>query len=100
MTILNEHLLPNPFKQPGAELSNVLDNVDTALGETLDKIDRDLHEREVEHDITPLPAFLDAAFLERLEAEISAASADSAARKMQGQRIVSRLRAQLKLFRR
>jgi hypothetical protein len=85
--ILNEHLLPNPFKQPGAELSNVLDN-----------IERDLLARVVERDTTPLPAFLNDEFLERLEAEISAASEASAARKMQGRRIVSRLRQQLKLF--
>jgi hypothetical protein len=85
--MINEHLLPNPFKQPGTELSNVLDN-----------IERDLCARVIERDTTPLPAFLNDEFLERLEAEISAASADSAARKMQGRRIVSRLREQLKAF--
>lgn len=87
MTIPNEHLLPNPFKQPGAELSNVLDN-----------IERDLLDRALARDTSPLPAFLNAEFLARLEAEISAASEASAARKMQGRRIITRLRDQLKAF--
>jgi hypothetical protein len=85
--MINEHLLPNPFKQPGAELSNVLDN-----------IERELLDRVLARDTSPLPRFLDDAFLERLEAEISAASEASAARKMQGRRIITRLREQLKAF--
>ena len=84
--MINEHLLPNPFKQPGAELANVLDN-----------IERDLLVRDIEVNTSPLPSFLNAAFLRQLEAEITAASAASAARKRQGHRIVQRLRSQLKL---
>jgi len=83
MTILNENLLPNPFKEPGAELSNVFD-----------AIERELIECEAADDFA-LPAFLDAAFLARLEAEITAASAASATRKLQGRRIVDRLRSHL-----
>lgn len=84
--MINEHLLPNPFKQPGAELSNILDN-----------IERDLLVRDIEANTDPLPSFLNAAFLETLEAEISAAKVASAARKSQGRRIVQRLRSQLRL---
>jgi len=83
MIILNERILPNPFKVPGAELSNVLD-----------AIERELLERDIEHDTGPLPAFLNDAFLDRLQAEIDAANTN-AADKMQGRRIVRRLRAQL-----
>lgn len=86
-TILNEHLLPNPFKRPGAELANVLDNIEAQL---LD--------RELANDNTRLPAFLNAEFLAKLEREIGAATAASAARKMQGRRIVHRLREHLKRF--
>lgn len=80
--IINEHLLPNPFKQAGSELANVLDN-----------IERDLLARD---NASPLPSFLDASFLEKLEAEITAAKIASVARKKQGYRIVARLRSQLR----
>jgi hypothetical protein len=99
MTILNETVLPNPFKQPGAELANVLVNIEAELGladalVAFDQIEHRLDDWQDER----LPTFLTPAFLRRLEAEIEAASAASAARKMQGQRIIARLRAQLKAF--
>ena len=88
MSILNEYILPNPFKVvPGGELDNVLDNV-------LASIERELLERDIAHDTGPLPAFLNEEFLARLQAELDAANTN-AAHKMQGRRIVRRLRSQL-----
>jgi hypothetical protein len=75
--MINERILPNPFKSPGAELSNVLDNIEREL----------CRDEPVE-----LPEFLGEAFLQKLEAEIAKGAG---ARKQQGHRIVAKLRRQL-----
>jgi len=89
--MINETVLPNPFKVHGSHLDNVMvaieHELDDALADTLFAIERELLDPE-----TPLPKFLDAGFLARLEAEVSRASARHRPR---GHRIVQRLRSQL-----
>jgi hypothetical protein len=72
--MINERVLPNPFK---AEGSTHLDHVLAAI------------ERELDDYDAPLPAFLDAGFLARLEAEVCSA------RSSPGRRIVQKLRSRL-----
>lgn len=74
MTILNEHVLPNPFK---VETSDHLDNVLAAI------------ERELDQLVEPLPTFLDHSFLERLHGSVEHASPVHQSR---GRRIVERLK--------
>ena len=75
--MINERVLPNPFK---AEGSTHLDHVLAAI------------ERELEDFDAPLPGFLDAGFLARLEAEVRAARPEH---QSTGRRIVQKLRSHL-----
>lgn len=78
MTILNEHVLPNPFK---IETSDHLDNILAAI------------ERELDELVEPLPSFLDQSFLERLHGSVERASPEHQSR---GRRIVEMLKAQVR----
>jgi hypothetical protein len=100
MTILNEQLLPNPFKP---EQSSPIDNVMAALERELaaaeiatPAIDATLAkiERELIDNCEPLPAFLDRRFLERLNDSVERADPVHLSR---GRRIVNLLKMQLHL---
>lgn len=76
--MINERILPNPFKPDGADLSNVLTEI----------------ERELDnYDHTPMPTFLNDAFLHKLEAEVMAAARKGGDLRPQGLRIIEKLRA-------
>jgi len=75
--MINERVLPNPFK---AEGSTHLDHVLAAI------------ELELDDEYLPLPRFLDAGYLARLEAEVRAARPHH---QTAGQRIVQKLRSRL-----
>jgi hypothetical protein len=75
--MINERVLPNPFK---AEGSTHLDHVMAAI------------ERELDDYDAPLPAFLDAGFLARLELEVHKARPEHHA---PGRRLVTKLRSRL-----
>ena len=75
--MINERVLPNPFK---AEGSTHLDHVLAAI------------ERELDDYDAPLPIFLDAGYLARLEAQVRAARPRH---QTAGQRIVQQLRSRL-----
>jgi hypothetical protein len=75
--MINERVLPNPFK---AEGSTHLDHVLAAI------------ERELDDYDAPLPSFLDAGFLARLEAEVCSARLEH---QSPGRRIVQKLRSRL-----
>lgn len=74
--MINEHVLPNPFKSEGDHLDHVLA-----------AIERDL----VDFD-EPLPAFLDRGFLERLHGSVERASP---AHQSRGRRIIETLKVRL-----
>jgi hypothetical protein len=77
MSVINERVLPNPFKAcDGAD--HTLDGVLAAI------------EAELADEAARLPPFLDADFLIRLEREISASPYQS-----RGRRIVATLKARL-----
>jgi hypothetical protein len=76
MTMINETVLPNPFKAQGSHLDHVLAAV----------------ERELEQYNEPLPAFLDRRFLERLHGSVERADP---AHHSRGRRIVNLLKMHL-----
>jgi hypothetical protein len=76
--MINERILPNPFKGEGAELANVLNAIEREL-------DDYQHER--------LPSFLNDAFLLKLESEVMAAARKGGELRPQGLRILGKLRA-------
>ena len=77
--MINEHLLPNPFKTNGG------DHLDNVMAEIEAELDEYKHER--------LPSFLNDAFLHKLENEVMAASRQSPALRDQAARIVRKLHA-------
>jgi hypothetical protein len=76
--VINETVLPNPFKTSGDHLDNVMAAIEAEL-------DDYSHER--------LPTFLNDAFLQKLEAEVMAASRQSPQLRFQAARIVRKLHA-------
>jgi hypothetical protein len=75
--VINERILPNPFKQEGAELSNVLDAIERELDD---------------YNHAPMPTFLNDAFLQKLECEVMAAARKGGELRPQGLRIIGKLR--------
>jgi hypothetical protein len=76
--MINETVLPNPFKQTGDHLDHVMAAIEAELDEYK-------HER--------LPTFLNDAFLLKLQSEVLAASRQSPALAHQAARIVRKLQA-------
>jgi len=76
--MINETILPNPFKSGGDHLDNVMAEIEQEL-------DKYSHER--------LPTFLNDAFKARLEAEVMAASREKPELRHQAHRIIEKLRA-------
>jgi hypothetical protein len=72
--MINERVLPNPFKSEGDHLDNVMAEI----------------ERELD-GYNHKPMFLSAAFKQKLENEVMAASRQSPALKQQAFRIISKL---------
>jgi hypothetical protein len=76
--MINETVLPNPFKQTG-------DHLDHVMAEIEQELDKYSHER--------LPTFLNDAFKAKLEAEVMAASRQAPELRQQAHRIIQKLQA-------
>jgi hypothetical protein len=74
--MINERVLPNPFKSEGDHLDNVMNEIERELDE---------------FNHAPFPEFLHDEFLRKLEADVMAASKKNVALKQQAFRIISKL---------
>jgi hypothetical protein len=75
--MINETVLPNPFKHGGDHLDKVLAAIERELDD---------------YNHAPLPTFLNDAFLRKLECEVMAAGRQDSELKQQAFRIIGKLR--------